>query len=107
MRSPMKQPARYEADIPEAEWRHKAKRWSLREQVPTTICYADLCRYAEGCHNRTVRPRRIAQAKCARYWPDALRPQATLSRLVRGLLGQYQAMAEKQRFAHAGRPVLR
>ena len=104
---PMKQPAKADADIPEAEWRHRAKRWSLRDREPTTICYADLCRYADGCTNRTIRPKRIAQAKCPRYWPETLRPSATLSRLVRGLLTQYQVLRDKQRFARDRHRVLR
>ena len=78
---------------PEAMWRHKARRWSLRERGPTTVCYAD------GCPNRTVRPRHIAQEKCARYWPETLRPPASLSRLMRGLLAQYRTLGAKGQLA--------
>ena len=103
----MKHPAKAATDIPVAEWLHMSRRWSLRDQGPTTVCYADMCRYAEGCANRTVKPRRIAQAKCPRYWPDELRPAATLSRLVSGLLAQYRVLREKQLIARAGHRVPR
>lgn len=96
----MKRPFRDAVDIPVAEWLHVSRRWSLRDQGPTTICYADMCRYAEGCANRTVRPRRVAQGKCPRYWPDELRPDATLSRLVKGLLTQYRGIREQRGKVH-------
>ncbi|MBI4282174.1 MAG: hypothetical protein HY672_01635 [Chloroflexi bacterium] len=86
---------------------HKGRRWSLTEREPTTICYADLCRYADGCLHQTPRPRRIAQARCPRYWPEALRPPATLSRLVRGLLEQYRILGQKQKMARFRQRVLR
>lgn len=73
-------------DIPVDQWSHTARRWSIRHQGPTTICYAHLCRYAEGCPNKTVGHRRIPQQSCPRYWPEEQRPPATLSQMVRDIL---------------------
>ncbi len=73
-------------DIPVDQWSHKVRRRSIRQQGPTTICYADLCRYAEGCPNKTLNPRRIPEQRCPRYWPEELRPPATNSEYVQRLL---------------------
>ncbi|GEM_PF-2877568 len=77
--------------LPEGQWRHMARRWSLRDQGPTTICFASLCRYAESCPNKTEHPRRMAQHRCPRYWPEEQRPQAGLSAYVQKLLAQGDA----------------
>ncbi|MBI4197913.1 MAG: hypothetical protein HY533_02240 [Chloroflexi bacterium] len=71
---------------PEGQWRRLARRWSIRDQGPTTICFASLCRYAEGCPNKTQYPRRVPQHRCPRYWPEGQRPPAGLSAYVLKLL---------------------
>ncbi len=66
-------------EMPVDEWRHRKRRFSPSEQGPTTICFARLCIYADHCPNRTAHPRRIPLSSCARYWPEGLRPQHTVS----------------------------
>ena len=78
-------------EMPVDEWRHRKRRFSIREQGPTTICFATLCRYAQGCVNKTAHPKRIPEGKCARYWPEHLRPQATQSAYIVKLLSRQRS----------------
>jgi len=66
-------------EMPIDEWRHRTGHRSVREQGAYTRCYATLCRYAKRCPAKTARPTYIPQAKCPRYWPEYLRPPASLS----------------------------
>ena len=76
--------------VPVSRWLHTSRRWTIRGDGPTTVCYADLCRFAQGCPSKTLHPRRMPQSRCPRYWPEALRPNAGLPRLVQGLVAQYR-----------------
>ena len=82
-------------EMPIDEWRHRSSRNRIREKGPTTICFAKLCRYASGCPNKTLHPKRIPQFRCARYWPEHLRPSPTVSINVSRLLGIETAVGVK------------
>ncbi len=83
-------------EMPVDEWRHRKRRFSPREDTPTTICYMSICRYADGCINKLAHPKRMPMSRCARYWPEEIRPQPTLSTYVVSLLESHPPKAVSQ-----------
>ncbi|MDO8751438.1 MAG: hypothetical protein Q7K03_09900 [Dehalococcoidia bacterium] len=78
--------------VPVSRWLHTSRRWSIRGDGPTTVCYADICRFAVSCPSKTSHPRGMPQSRCPRYWPEEQRPLAGLSRLLQGMVEQYSVM---------------